>query len=244
MTYKLSTPRYAAIYGCSTRTITRYRNEDAPLDDPPAIFDLWAANKLTPPAALAKGQEIIVAEYAAAVGKPVAKVARPPATAPLGKQGEEPRDEEIEKPSEGAEHALQRLEELEATAHRELILANKSGDPVRIKRTLDGYLKISESLRRYDSQVADSRRDSGQMIPRAEAELAIEMAATWLRLSVRSFISSTTPQLAAAKDLPVVAGLIEDGMAAGVRANLMRAPKCQAALQPWALECIRKGYSL
>ena len=251
MTYQLSKPQYAAIYGCSTRTIARYRAAKAPLDDPAAMMALWASNKLTPPSASQKGQDAILADYAAATGKPVRQTEeKPPASKPGPLPGffasafgsaatAAPGSME-----EGAPAALRRLQTMEVDAKRTLQGIDQKAEPLTYKAALNNYLRISESLRKFDLLVEQNRRDAGELVPRGEAEIACELAAMWLRLAVRTFINNTVPKLKAATDEAVIVRLIEDGMGAAVEVNLRRAPNCQQPLPPWAMAAIRKGYDI
>jgi|GEM_PF-5283653 len=70
----------------------------------------------------------------------------------------------------GAAEALARLEAEEIRAYQRLQAALAGGDPLTIKAERDGWLKISESLRRYDLAVEESRRVRGELLPRAEVE--------------------------------------------------------------------------
>ena len=69
-----------------------------------------------------------------------------------------------------------------------ILLANE-------KAALDNWVKVGQTLLNYDKSVEESRRDSGQLIPRADAEMAVLMTATWMRLAVRTFISSHAEKL-------------------------------------------------
>ena len=89
-----------------------------------------------------------------------------------------------------------------------------------------------------------SRRDSGQLIPRAESELAVELGGTWLRLAVRTFISSGVPRLRKATSEAEIVRIIEDGMGAALETSILRSAKCRAPLQPWAIAALRRGFGL
>ena len=157
----------------------------------------------------------------------------------------------------GVANTLKRLQEAErALGQRYVVagLAAKAGEKpdgpsymellAAEKAALDNWVKVGQTLLNYDKSVEESRRDSGQLIPREMAELAIEMAATWLRLSVQTFKGSKAEELAGKGNGPRAAKIIDEGMADAVRVALVRAPECRVPLAPWAMECIRKGYGL
>lgn len=156
----------------------------------------------------------------------------------------------------GAEHALARLEAEENAAHErlqyflaQLDAADSPSDALviasNVKLAREDWLKVSESLRKYDLLVEASRRDSGHLIPRAESEQACELAALWLRLAVRTFIGSYVERIIkAGNNPPAVVRLIEDGMEAGVNTSLMRSTDCRVSLQPWAIAAVRRGYGV
>ena len=101
----------------------------------------------------------------------------------------------------GAEHALKRLAQAEYDSAMRVTdlmrqateagTENLLGILAALKVERESWLKISESLRKFDLLIEESRRDSGQLIPRAESEVACELAAMWLRLAVRTFIGSS-----------------------------------------------------
>ena len=59
----------------------------------------------------------------------------------------------------GVAETLRRLESAEATAYERWQQAVESGDPVRIKVERENWLRIGDSLRRYDLAVEAARRE-------------------------------------------------------------------------------------
>ena len=110
------------------------------------------------------------------------------------------------------------------------------------KLALEDWLKISESLRKYDLLIEQSRRDSGQLVPRAEAEQACCMAATWLRLAVAAFKNNYAQELG--RNPAANAKLIDLGMSRSVKASMKKAPDCRAAMPPWAIKAVLEGYNI
>jgi hypothetical protein len=62
--------------------------------------------------------------------------------------------------------ALARWEEIEERAHARFIRAIEAGDPFRIRRAQEFYLKSSEVLRRLDIAVLTERRQAGEQVPK------------------------------------------------------------------------------
>jgi hypothetical protein len=70
----------------------------------------------------------------------------------------------------GAASALKRLEGSELQAFDRLQAALARGNPLEIRECRENWLKISESLRRFDLLVEQNRRDAGELVPIAELE--------------------------------------------------------------------------
>lgn len=92
---------------------------------------------------------------------------------------DEPKDEQA-KPARtggaaGAAAALRRLEGEEIACFNRMQdeIESKTPDPSALKMARDAWIKTSESLRKFDLMVEASRRDAGELLPRAE----------WARLS-------------------------------------------------------------
>ena len=129
----------------------------------------------------------------------------PPATkAMLAEQGRERRakvsaqvPEEGETGSSiGAPAALKRLENGEVAAYGLLQSALKGGDPSEIKATREGWLKVGDSLRRYDLLVESQRRESGEMVNRSEVEQHIQNFFKWFKLALVRSTSALASELA------------------------------------------------
>jgi hypothetical protein len=71
--------------------------------------------------------------------------------------------------AEGAANALRRLESAEARAYADFKQATASGDDIRIRASRENWLKISESLRRFDLAIEQARRDAGDLVPKEAA---------------------------------------------------------------------------
>lgn len=129
----------------NVRTVARWSQQGAPLQDEARMRVWLSSRKHLPPGT----RELIAVETPAR------------RTAVAQDAGEL---------KTGAAAALTRLESSEATAFRQLEDALKTGDPAEIKFFRDSWLRIGDSLRKYDIAVAELRRDSGDLIPRIELE--------------------------------------------------------------------------
>jgi hypothetical protein len=81
---------------------------------------------------------------------------------------------------EGAQNALRRLEQAEASAYAALQTAMQSGDLVEIKAARDGWLRVGDALRKYDLAVEAIRRDAGELMPRKGLETMAHNLMFWI----------------------------------------------------------------
>jgi len=84
----------------------------------------------------------------------------------------------------GAAAALTRLETAEANAYSAVERAALGGDLFELKQAREGWLKVSEALRRSDAQIEASRRETGELIPRRSVAAALTFVAMFLRFSI------------------------------------------------------------
>ncbi len=85
----------------------------------------------------------------------------------------------------GAARALERLEAEEAALYCAYKSARASGDVLSAKLSRDSWLKVSESLRKYDLMVVASRRGEGELVPRKAVEAWLGNLASWLHFALR-----------------------------------------------------------
>jgi len=74
----------------------------------------------------------------------------------------------------GAASALTRLEAEEACLFGAYETAKAGGDALEIKIARDAWIKVSESLRRFDLMLEAARRETGELVPRADVEQWLE----------------------------------------------------------------------
>ncbi len=158
-------------YDTTTRSISRWRAAGAPLDNPRAMRQWLATRKHLPPGT--RGQI----------------------------EGEKRRQRAALNSTDpdlpiGAAAALTRLEQTEAVAFRELQAALRSGDPIEIKLAREGWLKVGDSLRRYDLALEQSRRDAGELLPRSVLETLAQNFGVNLKRAFIQAANATAPELA------------------------------------------------
>jgi hypothetical protein len=222
---------YAKVYGKGIATIKRWSVAGAPLDNPDLMGE-WMDHKQR------KG-----GPKSDSFTDPYPRVALPeePEETPAGPF--ELDAVSYENLPKGAAQALKRLEETETKLYQRLENALAGGRSLAIAAAREDWLKCSESLRKYDLLVEQSRRDSGELIPRQDAEMAVLMAATWLRLSVMGFISSDVPVLLGIKDAALMAKRIESGISSALTVALANSQAASAQLPAWAVEKAREGFN-
>jgi hypothetical protein len=153
-----------------------------------------------------------------------------------------PHQEDVEKAqqlvaidpgSEGAPAALKRLQEFEKNSANRLHSAISHGDPVIISSTTKDHVAIAGALIKFENLVAQSARDSGELIPKGDMERAVVSIAAWIRLSFQAWLSSETPHLVAIKDPHQFVMAARTGFAANVKAGFMNSRKSKNPIPEW-----------
>jgi len=103
----------------------------------------------------------------------------------------------------GAAAALRRLEREEVSAYGRLQSAIASGDPLAAKSERDAWLKVSESLRKYDLAIEQARREAGELMPRAEVEGLISFFVGCAPLLSHEEAEQLAGQLAGSTEWPI-----------------------------------------
>ena len=84
----------------------------------------------------------------------------------------------------GAAQALKRLETTELQAFERMQSAIVSGNPLAIRETRESWLKISESLRRFDLMIEQNRRDAGELVPVTEINKFIRSFVSYMQVAL------------------------------------------------------------
>ena len=101
----------------------------------------------------------------------------------------------------GAAAALKRLESTELQAFACLQSALASGNPLEVRECRESWLKISESLRRFDLLVEASRRDAGELVPVSEVGKFISSFIAYCAVVAVARAEEVTMRLLAKKQL-------------------------------------------
>lgn len=193
----------------TVRTVSRWKAEGAPLHDA-GRMRTWLASRKNLPAGT---REVLASKPKARDGG---------GGAPQASM------------STGAAAALGRLEQSEAAAFGALQRALKRGDVVEIKFARDGWLRVSESLRKYDLQVEQIRRAASELVPRSEVERFAENFANSWRLSTVRLANSLAPRLEGMETADICETLKDELIAAMVDGlALSTSSKCPAAVPDW-----------
>jgi len=144
---------------------------------------------------------------------------------------------------EGAAAALKRLQGLESIFYSRQLEALAKGRTDLISYALTDYRKITESLLNYERQVELAMRDSGQLIPRVDAEKGAASVARWFRLGWRLWLSSCTPDLLQfAGDARRFKAEAEQSFSEIMKSVFSKAREAKIELPAWALHAVREEY--
>ena len=144
---------------------------------------------------------------------------------------------------EGAAAALKRLQGLETIFYARLIgELSVSGSPHLVTTAQNDYNKVTESLRKYEQAVEESRRDLGHLLPKQEAQDGARAAALWFRLAWRLWLSSSLPDLLAIKDARTAKAQAEASFSEILLVSFKNAAEAKLSIPDWALPVIREEF--
>jgi hypothetical protein len=149
----------------------------------------------------------------------------------------------IDPGSEGAAAALKRLQEFERNSANRLNAAIAGRDPVLISSSTKDHVSIAGALIKFENLVAQSARDSGELIPKGQMERAVVAIADWIRLSFQAFLSSETPHLVAIKDPAQFVIAARTGFAAAVKTGFMNSRRSKNAIPEWIDQIFSDEYN-
>jgi hypothetical protein len=207
-----------ALYGVSPGSVCRWKGEGLP------IFDEEAMRP-------------IIAE----------RLARRERQIPTAEGGEQ---YEVSRPQTGvvtlgAAAALKRLEQDEADRYAAYQSAKEAGAQAAVVKRLHAqYLAVSESLRKYDLQIAAIRRDAGELLSRAEVEVAIAASAEALRLSAMAVAEGGVEDIVRAGidgDYASAGAVLIELLAAQVPTSFQRMSQTVQGCPAWCLAAARRG---
>lgn len=199
-TTKTATEAHAETYRCEPRTIRRWRSEGAPLNDAVKMREWLSSRKHLP-----EGTKLWLFQ----TGDVSAEASAPGTGA-----------DTTENEATGAGNALKRLEQAEADAYSVLRKALKAGDPFAVKAARESWLKIGDSLRRYDLMVDSARRANGELIQKEHVQDALKMFAMYFQASVSQLRSAMVPTFAGETSMPKLDSMLEDFANEGIISGL------------------------
>jgi hypothetical protein len=204
-------------HSCSVRTIRRWKAEGAPLGDEPQMA-LWLASRKHVPKATATQQRV--------------KASPAPPKRGKGEAG-----------TQGAASALRRLEAEELKAYESLQVALESGDPIAIRFAREHWVRISESLRKFDLLVEQNRRDSGEMISRKLCEDLLEQLTYLVRINFKIGISGLAWRVSMMDDAVSIQELLNQFAQEGVfnSITVMAANWDLITKNQWAIRALLRG---
>jgi hypothetical protein len=146
----------------------------------------------------------------------------------------------------GAAAALKRLEAFETKFAARLDRALESDNAELIQIARDDHAKTADQLRRYEREIEVSKRDLGHLISKGEAAIGVRMAAVWMRLTWKAFLSSSLPDVVAAgsHDLREAKVKAEEMFDEILLVQLQNAKGAQATLPEWAISLIKEEFRI
>jgi hypothetical protein len=214
--------------GRSVQTIWRWKSQGCILDDPESVRQFLEGNTLLQNVNLARGA-------AKSNGD--------------GRKSQKARSRQLDETPEdlgplglrGAAAALSRLESVEERSHARLLQAIEEGDPFRIRRAQEFYLKSSEVLRRLDIAVLTERRQAGEQVPKFLAEGISRQISEWMRKAFEQFLNADAAHLMDISDLGEFKahcidrfkGLLHSTVKGSLRANPIPAWAAAKVIEAW-----------
>jgi hypothetical protein len=165
--YPTTDKERSEFWGVKVRTMFRWKGDGAPLDDYEQMLAWLPTRKNLPRSVLGK------------IRIPAPKNA----------------SSHVSGGTAGAAAALKRLEIMELQAFERLQAALARGNPLEIREARENWLRISESLRKYDLMIEDSRRDAGELVPVSEVQTFIGRFITFATVAMTARAESLTNEL-------------------------------------------------
>ena len=144
---------------------------------------------------------------------------------------------------EGAAAALKRLQGLESIFYSRMLGELSAGsNRALVSVAQNDYLKVAESLRKYEQAVEESRRDLGHLLPKQEAQDGARASALWFRLAWRLWLSSSLPDLLAIKDPRTAKAKAEESFSEILLVSFKNAKDAKLSIPEWALSAITEEF--
>lgn len=272
--YKHPLSHYCKVYGIAIATAKRYSQRGLPLDDPEAMKIHLASRigQVGRPVEELAGADVAQPLPAA---PPVEEAKRKAPREKKEAKPKEPKDALAKNPfkrnsgvmlgsllsapgsvKRGGAEALKRLAEDEAALWSKLDSMQREAEPNLVQAALlrDAWLRTCESLRKYELAIEESRRASGELISRAEAEDSIRIAANWLRLAAVGYLRVVPPRVLnlvskanqakqPTEDIVIaIFTLLKEALGDQVAATIEGAGGTSTPMKPWAQKAALEGF--
>jgi len=180
--YPKTDKEIATYWGVAIRTLFRWKGDNAPIGDYAEMCRWLATRKNLPRAVLEK------------IRMPAGENVSP----------------HVSGGTAGAAAALKRLETSELQAFDRLQGALARGNPLEIRECRESWLKISESLRKYDLLIEANRRDAGEPVPVSEVQTFISYFITYAAVVFTARAESLTNEILGKSEPLEVYSLLRD----------------------------------
>lgn len=219
--YKLTQKEYAEKYNRSVACIKKWYAEGLPLDDEEKMeYILIRKNKKTP---VGKRDKVIVKREIQKAKKEIAEIST--------------STEEV-----GAAAALKRLEKKEREVYLSMLEAEADNDFMKATVFEDKWLKCLQSLRYYDKDVDQSRRQADEL--QKQCESVLETMGVIVRFSLNTWVNNDAKKIAGANRPEQIKQLFLDGMRSGFITNFESGSKFKAGIPPWTVNALKKGLEI
>jgi hypothetical protein len=142
---------------------------------------------------------------------------------------------------------IKRLEAAELQAFERLQAALSRGNSLEIREARESWLRISESLRKYDLMIEDSRRDAGELVPVSEVKTFISYFITYAAVVTTGRAESLTNELLGKREIEVydkLRRLFDEAIVTAVFGYLKGRKDLDQRLATYAEECVRGHYAM
>jgi len=123
--------------------------------------------------------------------------------------------------------------------------AEEEGDVATIDDARRAWLAVGEALRKNDLAVEQSRRDSGELLPRGEVERVLAGVGDAMRTALRSMVHALTPRLVSLNNVSEVEAILKDATWEEVLMSLSLVQSAPDRLPPalrlpqWAVDALQ-----
>lgn len=212
-------------YGVAERTARRWKSAGMPMDKGWQAIESWLSSRKNLPASVLERIRI--------------------STPDTADRSDSSADSRESAGVAGAAAALKRLEAAELAAFDRLEDALRGGNALLIRECREGWLKLGESLRKFDLLVEQNRRDAGELIPREVLEEFVRKFCTWARITFQARAQDLVGAIQGKRDVEIYAALKEvfsESLYNGIISHLETGGNAEAQLAATCREVIHGIY--